>query len=391
MIYPMYPIGPIVIEARALSGPAGGVVRYIRGLLQGLRACDATFPLLLLTDHPRGLARVQEEQTPSDPSFPRGVSVGPSGNALRLLWDLWALPRAIRRLRPQLLHRTKPGGTLFGAGLPPTVVTIYDVIPLEYPTTQTRAQRLYWRVQLPLAARTAQHIVTISETSKRSIVERLSVPADKVTVTLPGIDARFAPPADTQVTTLRERLRIRGPYLLTVGTIEPRKNVEALVRGFAQLVRDIPHTLVIAGRWGWKTDAVRRALADPRVRGRVMLLGPVAPADLPVLYGGADAFAFLSRAEGFGFPPLEAMACGTPVVCSTAESLLEVVGPAALRVNQDDERAVAEGLLRILSDTVLREQLRKHGIARSATFTWRRTAEETLEVYATVIRNAATA
>jgi glycosyltransferase involved in cell wall biosynthesis len=265
---------------------------------------------------------------------------------------------------------------------------MYDVIPLEFPRTQTLAQRLYWQIQLPLAARTAQHIVTISEASKRSIVERLSVPPRRVTVTLPGIDASFAPPTDAHVTMLRERLRIPKPYLLTVGTIEPRKNIDKLVRGFARVARRIPHTLVIAGRFGWKTDAVRRALADPRLHGRVVLLGTVEPADLPVLYGGADAFAFLSRAEGFGFPPLEAMACGTPVVCSAAGSLGEVVGNAAMFVNPDDERAVTEGLERIVSDAALRERLRRAGITHSATFTWRRTAEETLQVYATVVRNA---
>lgn len=383
--------GPMVIEARALSGPAGGVVRYIRGLLRGLHELQPALPLLVFTDHPRGLARMHEEdQTTSTHSALHGISVGPSGDALRLWWDMWALPRAVRKLRPQLLHRTKPAGTPFRAGLPPTIVTIYDVIPLEHPSTQTFAQRLYWNIQLPLAVRTAQHIVTISEASKHSIVERLSVPESRVTVTLPGVDTQFTPPAEELVVALRERFRIPGPYLLTVGTIEPRKNVDALLRGFSLVVRDIPHTLVIAGRWGWRTDAVRRALADPRIQGRVVLLGPVAPADLPVLYGGADAFVFLSRAEGFGFPPLEAMACGTPVLCSAAGSLGEIVGSASLPVNPSDERAIAEGLVCIVSDAPLRERLRRDGMARSASFTWRRTAAQTLEVYATVIRNTAT-
>lgn len=378
----------IVIEARALSGPPGGIVRYIRGLLRGFNDLETAPPLLLLSDHPRGLTRVTEDDTAYDgPDIP-GISVGPSGNALRFFWDVWALPRAIRRLQPRLLHRTKPAGTPFVTGLPPTIATIYDVIPLVHPNTQTLAQRLYWRVQLPLVARTARHIVTLSETSKRSIVQRLSVPPEVVTVTLPGIDARFIPPTTAQVALLCERLQIRRPYILTVGTIEPRKNIDTLVRGFAKIVQDIPHVLVIAGRWGWRTNAVRHALTDPRIRGRVVLLGPVAPAALPVLYGGADAFVFVSRAEGFGFPPLEAMACGTPVVCSVAGSLDEIVSPAALKVNHDDVDNVADGIARIVSDTALCERHRKLGLAHSARFTWRRTAEETLAVYTSVMRNS---
>lgn len=377
--------GPIIIEARALSGPAGGVVRYIRGLLEGFRTVQPDLPLLLVSDHPRGLAAGQGSGGGEAGVFP-GLAVGPAAPALRLWWDLRALPAAVRRLRPQLLHRTKPAGTPFRRGLPPTVVTIYDVIPLTHPGTQTLAQRTYWRLQLPLAARAADHILTLSEAAKRALVSALGVPPERVTVTYPGLDAAFRRPSDAAITAVRGRLGLRAPYVLTVGTIEPRKNVDVLLRAFARVARAIPEDLVVAGRWGWKTAAVRAAAADPRIRGRVRFLGAVDPDTLPALYAGADAFVFLSRAEGFGFPPLEAMACGTPVAVSDRGSLPEVVGDAALRVNPDHEETVAEALAQLVTDRALQARLRFQGPERARRFSWEKTAKATLAVYAQVVR-----
>lgn len=366
-----WPFGPVALEVRALAGPAGGVVRYIRGLLAGLAAVRPTLPLILLTDRRYHLPSV--------------VAVPPSGVVLRPVWDLWSLPRAVRRLQPALLHRTKPAFVPRRQGFPPTIMTIYDVIPLENPETQTVPQRAYWRLSLPLAARSATHILTISEASKRAIRDRLGVPPERITVTLPGLDASFVPSTPGALTALFDRLRLRRPYVLTVGTIEPRKNVDRLLGAFAQIVEELPHTLIIAGRWGWKTRAVTAAAADPRLRGRVRFLGRVPAPDLPALYGGADAFVFLSRAEGFGFPPLEAQACGTPVIVSDRGSLPEAVGSAAILVDPDNEAGVAAELRRLLSNRALQEDLRRRGRAWASNFSWGRMAAETLAVYERVV------
>lgn len=377
-----WPFGPVALEVRALSGPAGGVVRYIQGLLTGLKTVCPTLPLILLTDRRQELPTARSAaKAASAQGGPALLPVPPSGAAFRFVWDAIALPAAVRRLRPTLLHRTKPAFVPHRRGFPPTVITVYDMIPLEYPETQTIAQRTYWRVSLPLAARSATHILTISEASKRAILNRLGVPPERVTVTLPGLDPSFVPPAPDTVTALRNRLRLQRPYVLTVGTIEPRKNIDRLLRAFAQIVEEFPHTLVIAGRWGWKTHAVTAAAADPRLRGRVLFLGHVPAPDLPALYGGADAFVCVSRAEGFGFPPLEAQACGTPVIVSDRGSLPEAVGSAAILVDPDNEAGVAAELRRLLSNRALQEDLRRRGREWAQRFSWNRMASQTLEVY----------
>lgn len=367
----------VALEARALSGPAGGVVRYIRGLLTGFAQVNPRFPLLVLCDDPRGQALVK--------NFP-SLHIPPASPWLRLYWNRVALPHAIRYLHPRLVHLTKPSGIPFRQGFPPVVTTIYDVIPLTRPETQTVAQRLYWRVELPAAARRAAAIVTISEASKRAIVDTLGVPADRVTVTVPGLEPAFSPQPSEARTELRSRLGLGdAPYVLSVGTIEPRKNVDRLLKAFARIAKDVSHTLVIAGRWGWKTERVVAAAKDPRLFDRVRFLGRVEERDLPTLYSGADVFAFLSVDEGFGFPPLEAMACGTPAVVSNQGSLPEVVGAAALLVNPLDEEEIASALRRLLSDAPLRTRLTEHGRTWVRQFTWERTARQTAEVYATIL------
>lgn len=363
----------IVIEARALSGPAGGVVRYIHGLLNGLHRLQPPMSFTVLCDHQAGQTAI-----PGMPS----VTVPPASPWLRMYWNAVALPRAIQRLQPRLVHLTKPSGIASRRGFPPVVTTIYDVIPLTHPETQTAAQRMYWRATLPPAARDAAAIITISEASKRAIHETLGVPNDRITVTLPGIEPLFAPAPQTERQALRARLGLGDtPYLLTVGTIEPRKNVDKLLRAFARVASEIPHTLVIAGRWGWKTERVKEAARDPRLANRVRFLGRVENADLPALYSGADAFAFLSQDEGFGFPPLEAMACGTPVLVSTFGSLPEVVSTAALLVDPSNDADVADALRRLLTDAELRTRLAATGRTWVQQFTWGRTALQTRAVY----------
>lgn len=365
----------ILFEARALSAPPAGVNRYLVGLLRGLRHASPDLPLTLLVDQPRALRRV--------PGF-QGVAVGPAHPLLRLYWDAFAVRSVITRLRPRLVHRTKPAGTFRPRGLPPIVMNVYDVIPLTHPGTQTLAQRTYWRMQLPRAARDAGHVLTISHDAKQSIVRMLDVPPDRITVTYPGIEESFQRPDAATIASVCTRYGLDGPYLLHVGTIEPRKNVDLLLKAFADIAERVPHNVVLAGRWGWKGEAVRAAARDPRMANRVRFLGPVPHGDLAALYAGASAVAFLSSAEGFGFPPLEAMACGTPTVVSRRGSLPEVVGGAALIVEPDRE-LVASAIERILGDASLRERLSAAGPVRARTFTWGRCATETLRVYEQVL------
>jgi alpha-1,3-rhamnosyl/mannosyltransferase len=183
---------------------------------------------------------------------------------------------------------------------------------------------------------------------------------------------------------LRSRLGLCFPFVLFVGTIEPRKNLARLIGAFEQAVRsaDLPHHLVIAGAAGWKDGPVWNAFESSPVRERIHMLGYLSDADLPTAYGAADVFAYPSHAEGFGLPALEAMACGTAVLTSSTTSLPEVVGEAALMVDPLDQDAIARGLERLLSDASERPALAEAGIARAASFSWDRVAEQTMAVYA---------
>jgi len=189
------------------------------------------------------------------------------------------------------------------------------------------------------------------------------------------------------------RLGIERPYVLFVGTLQPRKNLARVLEAFGSVVaRGLPHRLVLVGQRGWLADPIFAAVqaSEPAARERIHLTGYLADDDLPLVYTGADALIFPSLYEGFGLPALEAMACGTPVLTSDTSSLPEVVGEAALTVDPLDTAAIAAGLERLATDEPLRRELRGRGLARAARFTWRRAAERTLAVLEAVGRDVAT-
>lgn len=353
----------VVIEARALhSRTSAGVTTYVAGLIAGLREIGgAEYEIL-------------DEVVP----------------VWRLPW--WmnvTVPRRVRQSGAQLIHFTK-------AAIPqrrsvPTVVTIHDVIPILLPESQVWARRLMWPVALRQAARRSDHVITISEASKRDIVEYLGVPAEKITVTVPAVDLqRFSP--GTHSTSIPPSPE-GNEYILFVGTRDMRKNVPLLIRAFARIAEDIPHHLVIAGRQALKRDDDRRQARALGLGDRVRWLDYVAADDLPALYAGAELFVWPSVYEGWGLPPQEAMASGVPVIVSDGGSLPEVVGRAGetvafteqkLRARMNDgafEEALAERMLAVLEDENKRQSMRQLGLERVRQFSWRRMAEQTLDVY----------
>ncbi|MFH1141044.1 MAG: glycosyltransferase family 1 protein, partial [Chloroflexota bacterium] len=237
------------------------------------------------------------------------------------------------------------------------VVTIHDLGYLYYPRAYHRWNWLYLHLSTIYNARAARCIIADSEVTKRDLVERLRVPADKVTVVYPGVEEAFQPQADAAVDAVREKYQLRSDYILYVGTLQPRKNVVRLLDAFFQL-RDsgqLSAQLVLAGRKGWLHQEITRRLS--RSNSGVVLTGYVPPDELPALYAGATVFILPSLFEGFGFPVVEAMACGTPVIAANASSLPEVVGDAALLMDPLDTRDIARALLTVLSDAQLREEL----------------------------------
>jgi glycosyltransferase involved in cell wall biosynthesis len=269
---------------------------------------------------------------------------------------------------------------------PRLVVTIHDLAFRRFPETAPLATRR-WLTRLDRALRQAAQIVVPSEATRADLVDLYPVDAGRVTVIHHGIDHhRFRPAPLSEVKRVRRRYGIDGPYLLFVGGLEPRKNLPALLRAYASLPRGLRPALVLAGASvPWNPEG-REALAaalgrlPAERRGRVILTGYLSDPDRAPLYTGAEALVLPSRYEGFGFPVLEAMACGTPVVTSNVSSLPEVAGDDAVLVDPADEASIADGLRRVLEDDRLRDRLRAAGPARAARFTWEDVARRTAAI-----------
>ena len=293
------------------------------------------------------------------------------------------LPLFLRRLRLDLLHSPYYIKPYFG--LPcPSVVTIYDLIGRRFPQTLSWRGRLLFEWSTRLALRTSRAVLTISEHARNDLFFDYRIPRERITVTPLAADPRFQPQTSDQIADFRVRYQIPEQYVLYLGSNKPHKNLERLVRAWERLCNEGHNDgvrLLIAGHVDPRYGEIPAFVAERGLSERVRFLPNVPEADLPTLYSGALLFAFPSYYEGFGLPPLEAMACGTPVLCAYASSLPEVVGEAALTVDPYSFLEMAEGLRRLIYSRPLRSRLRKLGLERAKLFNWERTAEATLAVY----------
>jgi glycosyltransferase involved in cell wall biosynthesis len=268
------------------------------------------------------------------------------------------------------------------------VVTIHDRIHLRFPQyLPNRFAYLYARAFMWSAAHRSVRVLTVSEFSRRDILEYFSIPEDKVTVVPNAIDPRFgmAPPED-EVARVRERYQLYEQYALYVGNIKPHKNLERLIEAFNQLRHEaFPHLrLLIIGDEISKFAALRRAVHRYKLHKHVRFLGFVPDQTLAVLYRLAAVFVFPSLYEGFGLPPVEAMASGTPVVTSNVSSLPEVVGDAAVLIDPYDTAAIAEGMRQVLADPDLRTELIARGLAQARRYSWERSVQRIHDIYEAV-------
>ncbi|MGC9399277.1 MAG: glycosyltransferase family 4 protein [Anaerolineae bacterium] len=306
----------------------------------------------------------------------------------------WRMAVWVAQLGRFPFNRLMPDATLFHATehlLPPlrdvpTVLTVHDLIFRHLPKHHKPLNRWYLNMTMPLYCRRADHIIAVSEATRRDLMDAYDVPLEKITVVPEAAAPRFRP--QSQEAVLRARLKYDLPqaFVLYVGTIEPRKNLIRLLEAWAPLYagHEAP-PLVIVGKHGWLSDDFYAALAKNPSREAVHFTGYVEDEDLPAVYAAATVFTFPSLYEGFGLPPLEAMACGVPVLCSNTSSLPEVVGDAALTIDPSDTEALRSALRRLLRDADLRADLRARGLARAAAFSWARAARETLAVYRSLL------
>jgi len=364
----------IAIDAHMVGQWETGNERYTLNLINGLTRVDTENRYSLLVTNPDFL----RQTLVLPPNFEIRV-VRPKANVPRVAW---AMPRACQHAGAQVLHVSYTAPPVCPC---PTVVTVHDISYKIFPHFFSPRDRLLLSITVPLSCRSAARVIAVSEWTKNDLIRQYGIPEGKIRVVYEAAEERFSPDVPyEEVRRVRRQYAGERRYILSVGNIQPRKNLVRLVRAFATIAHEgvgEEPLLLIAGQSRWGGSEV---LNEVKIRGlekRVRFLGYVPDKDLPALYRGAEIFVYPSLYEGFGLPPLEAMACGTPVVCSNAAALPEIVGDAALLFDPQDTKALTEALRRLLEDEQERKALSGAGLARAARFSWEQTARETLQVY----------
>jgi glycosyltransferase involved in cell wall biosynthesis len=264
----------------------------------------------------------------------------------------------------------------------PTLLTVHDLSFIRDPDSAWPSLRAFLNQAVPRSVKRATHVLADSQATRDDLIELFGTPADKITVLYSGVDARFAPVRDRSILDqVCVKYGITRPFILSVGTLQPRKNYARLIQAFAHLANDLPQQLIIAGGQGWLFGDIFTLVKSLGLENRVRFPGFVDDADLPALYSAADLFAYVSLYEGFGLPLLEAMACGTPVIGSNTSSLPEVIGAVGLQVDPRNVAAIANALKMMLTQSDLRARSMVAGIDRARLFTWEKAARELLSIY----------
>jgi glycosyltransferase involved in cell wall biosynthesis len=378
----------VALDGQPLLAPLAGVGHYTRELVHALAALDLRDRYYVVAPRPLRMVRGRDVRRREFSEL--NVDVVVAG------WWTTMRARLLRRLGrdAELLAGLDPPCDVFHATnnvfpyrvrAARHVLTVHDLTLLLFPEWHPPDRRRLMTRELDPAVRRADHVITPSHATRIDVLKCLPVEPDRVCVIPEGVSGAFAPLPRERLTTLLAPLGLRpGEYLLFLGTLEPRKNLLRLLEAVEQAGPTIG-PLVVAGGRGWGDRQLRATLARLQRTGRVRALGYVSDSARPPLLGGARAFVYPSLYEGFGLPPLEAMACGTPVVTSSVASLVEVVGDAALLVDPRDVAALAAALRRIWEDDALRADLAARGRAQARRFTWERTARLTLDVYRSVV------
>jgi len=361
------------VDAHSVGCHLTGNEVYIRNLLNEFVKLDRSSEFIAYISKPDAGSRLPSRiQT-------RWVSENPYK---RLALDI---PRHVGQDRPDLLHVQYTAPLLSRV---PLVVTVHDVSFLEYPQYFTRYRATQLRITARHTAERAAAILTPSEFSRRAILRHYRLDESKVVVVYNAVSAEFRP-IDRNIaqSAVERKYGIRGPFVLTVGDLQPRKNHLGLLKAFGEVVRahpQLPHRLVFVGKETWYSKDLHRAVAKSGIAERVHFTGFVEDADLVQFYGACDLFVFPSFYEGFGLPILEAMACARAVASSNTTAMPEVVDGAGILFDPDSTEQMVRAIRDVLIDPELRMRLERLGSHRAASFSWQRAAERTLEVYARV-------
>jgi glycosyltransferase involved in cell wall biosynthesis len=355
----------IGIDARLTYYRKGGISTYMRRLVTALEALDHENRYTVFHSRKATESLVQR--------FQQAKLWTPCHHRLEPV----ALSVELARFNLDVLHSADFIPPLRGARR--HVITVHDLNFLHYPQYLTEESRRYYNGQIERAVRQADHILADSAATKTDLVAMLNVPADKITVHMLGVDESFRPLPTESLEHYRRELVLPEQFLLFVGTFEPRKNIIGLLEAY-QMLPDAP-PLVLAGQRGWLFDETMQRIDQMKLAQRVLWRENVSQEALPALYNLASALILPSFYEGFGFPPLEAMACGTVPIVSSRSSLPEVVGDVGALINPDDPATIAEAIRKALTDSEWVSTQRAAGLERAATFTWDNTARIALSVY----------
>jgi len=353
----------IAIDTQTTLGQKSGFGFYVKNLVEALAKVDPKDEYVLISPN-----------TEKDFSTPQ-----------RWFWDQFIFPRRARKAQVDLLHQPCFSAPLWYSSK--VIVTCHDLISIFFPENLPLASRLFYSKWEPFSYRKASKIIAISEHTKRDIMALLKIPEEKIRVIPLAASKDFRPiKSKRKIKEVQKKYKTGENYILDVGTIEPRKNLPFLVRSFALAVREgVDANLVITGKKGWYYQGLFKLVADLNLQDKVIFTGYVEEKELPSLYSAAKAFVFPSLYEGFGLPPLEAMACGVPVISSNTSSMPEVIGKAGILISPKDERLWAKTIVNILKDKALAQTLSEWGIRQAKKFSWEETARKTIEVYKEVV------
>lgn len=368
----------IAIDAHAIGGQLTGNETYIRNLVHYLAKEDTYNEYTLFYTRPEAARELNGVGTNFE-----SIRLWPANPIFRISLGM---PLAIKKHQADLLHVQYVSPFLRNI---PTIVTIHDLSYEHHPEYFTKSEALRMKATVRLTLRRASHILTVSEFSRRDIIEYYGVPEESISVTYDAVDPVFKTKlSDSQVEEVCRSFVDNNKYILTVGNLQPRKNLVRLINAFTTLRNrrpDIKHKLVIVGKQAWLYEPTLKCVRKNKWKDDIILTGYVSNEVLHALYAGADVFVYPSIFEGFGLPPLEAMASGTPVVASNRSALPEVVGKAGILIDPFDINGIAAAIASVILDRKIHDWYSKAGRIRAEKFSWEECAKTTLRVYNQVI------
>jgi len=361
------------ITAEALSSKGAGIGTYDYNLIKNLNEFnECRFSLMLY------------ENDILFPSIDKIIISNPFYKISKLyLWHPYlSIILNSKNYNLDIIHSLNQGPAFFKLKKQKYIITIHDILPIVFPRMRPFNIFLIYKSLLPRTLKNAHKTIAVSISTKQDLMKYFNVPEDKIRVIYEAADEKFKPLNNDKVNEVKKKYHLNFSFILYVGGLAAHKNISILIKSFYKIKnKGITHKLIIAGTKRWKYKEIFEIITKLNLQNDVIFTGYFPEEDLPALYNAADLFVYPSLYEGFGLPPLEAMACGTPVITSNTSSLPEVVGDAGIMIDPYDVDGLADAMYEVLRNDGLREKMVKSGLERAKTFSWKKTARETLKVY----------